>query len=80
MRIIDRLGANAKAEQTYFLGTVIEDADWSNGKCPQARPVLPLPWRSSIPKWILGFLLSLLTNTLGTAPLSSPTSVSVKII
>lgn len=82
MRIIDRdrLGANARAEQAYCLGTVIEDADWSDGKGPQAHLVLPLPWRSSVPKQILGFLLSLLTNTLGAAPLSSPASISVKIV
>lgn len=80
IRIIDGLGANARAQQAYCLGSVFEDAYWSDGKCPWAHPVLPLPWRSSVPKQILGFFLSLLPNTLGIAPLSSPASISVKII
>lgn len=59
MRIIDRLGANARAEQAYCLGIMIEGAVWSDEKVSQANPMSSSAWRRTVQKQILGFLLSL---------------------
>lgn len=49
MRIVDRLGVSARAEQTYGLGIMMEDGNRVLGSVHQTWLVPLLPWRSSVP-------------------------------